>query len=378
MTCLLSCGKRAELKDKQNNNIQPSRSELFTRALRLIEQSIQEQDYKKFKRAIDETPGFDLNYEFVNGETILTMTMKEGLDDFSIYLIEKGANIERKNFWGRKPLLVAVAEGRKRTIEVLLDFKVDIETQGPNGNTALHLALKSNHDDIALLLIKYGAQVNAKDNEGNDAFSLARKYRTPETLSFLNQLKKIESGAPDIPTFRALLEKADFDNIARVLRRYPELVETGNYEELNPLAILVDSPNEKNALRSAELLLSHKTSVNGPQDAEYTPLIRATVKKKKIFADLFLVSKADPSAMDKQGKSALIHAIEANNPDLVELLLSYSALEKYTFRINGRRITIKACDYARDVNKRLTDPEERQINENIRQMLECGFLGWIF
>lgn len=140
---------------------------------------------------------------------------------------------------------------------------------------------------------------------------------------------------------------------------------------MNPLALLVDASNEKNALSSAELLIRFNANVNGPEEADMTPLIKATIRKKSGFADLYLSSNANPQLLDKDGKSALIHAVENNNLEMVQMLLSYSAAEKYTFRKNGKKITLSACDSAKATEKRLTSPEDREINEKIRRVLDC-------
>ena len=110
-----------------------------------------------------------------------------------------------------------------------------------------------------------------------------------------------------------------------------------------------------------------------------TPLIKATINQKKAFAELYLLNEANPQLLDKSGKSALIHAIELNNAELVALLLNKSAVEDYTFRDkDGKKVTYNACKVAKKMAKKISTPEDKAKNETIRDLLKCGFFGWLF
>ncbi|KAG2430177.1 hypothetical protein HXX76_010276 [Chlamydomonas incerta] len=63
-------------------------------------------------------------------------------------------------------LLQAVEDGDAgRVAEVLKDFKADINTPGPDGDTALHLACLYGHEDCVLALLAGGADANAVNKE---------------------------------------------------------------------------------------------------------------------------------------------------------------------------------------------------------------------
>ena len=54
-----------------------------------------------------------------------------------------------------------------------------------HGAVSLHLAIVSNEIDIAKLLIDYGADINAQDDEGNSVLSVAARNENHEGLRLL-------------------------------------------------------------------------------------------------------------------------------------------------------------------------------------------------
>lgn len=378
ITAVTGCGKKAAVKETENNDkeIAPSTAEVNFYALKEMRRCVSENDLKSLIKTLRENPNIDLNAILNDGDTYLTLAIKKDHRDVRNYLIERGASIEKANVNRNTPIIIAASRGLLNSVKVLLDLKVDLEKKNNEGDTALHAAIKNGQDEIALLLIKQGANVEALDGKNRSAIRLAEEFNVPHSLELLKSVLQVEVGAPDIASFRNILTQGDLKRLNNVLTRYPKIV--NDYESINPLAILVEVKDENSAMRSAEMLINYEANVNGPKDAEVTPLIKATQTEKQKFANLYLSSNANPQLLDKDGKSALIHAIELNNLEMVDLLLSYSAVEKYTFRKDGKKITYNACDVARQTLKDLKTDEEKKINEKIKDSLDCGFLRWLF
>jgi ankyrin repeat protein len=376
-----ACGKKADFKNPSADRYYgPTNEELFLKDFQEIRRALGANDIKTLKKVIAANPSLNLNQVNDDGETFLTLSIINDFRDIRNYLIDKGVNLEKTNVDKKTPLMVAASEGKLNSVKVLLDLKVDIEKKDNKGDTALHMALRQNHDEVALLLVKQGARVDIIDRFGYNALGIAQHKKSALPLSYelIKSIFDVESGAPDISSFRTVLIHADYKRLSELLSRYPKIAMDYAYEAINPLALLVDSPNESSALRSAEILLDYRANVNGPEGSEQTPLIIATLKQKKSFVYLFLSSQANPQLLDKDGRSALIHAIETNNPDIVDLLLAYSAAEKYSFRRNGKKYSYNSCTVARKVGEKLTTPEKKQANEKIKELLECGFFNWFF
>lgn len=375
---ITGCGKKAQNKEADSDkSIEPSIAEVNFFALKEFDRAITENDLKALRKVMQDNPNIDLNAIQTDGDTYLIKAIKKDHREIRNYLIERGASVEKANVNKNTPLIVASIRGMTNTVRVLLDSKVDLEKKNIEGDTALHAAIKNNRDEIATLLVKQGANIDVLDGKFKNAIKLAEEYNVPTCLELLYSILKVEAGAPDIASFRNIISQGDLKRLNNVLTRYPRIVT--DYESINPLALTVELKDENTAMRSAEMLLHYEANVNGPIDAEVTPLIKATLNKKKNFANLFLSSNANPQLLDKDGKSALIHAIELNNLELVKLLLSFSAVEKYSFRKDGKKITFDACDTAKAIGKTFTaGSDDKKTNDKVKDALDCGFLRWLF
>lgn len=375
---VVGCGKKTQIDDAPvtEKNIEPSTAEVYFHALQDIKKAVSTNNIKLLKKTVADNPGVDLNQVMNDGETFLIMAIKKDFREIRNWLIEKKVQLNKANVNKQTPLIAAVTTGQMNSVKVLLDLKVELEHKDAFGDTALHVAIKKDNDEMANLIVKAGANLESADKRDRNALYLARENEVPETLDTIQTILKVEVGAPDSATFIAILNKADVKRLKHVVERYPKIVK--DYEILNPLALLVDSKNEANALESAKHLIEKSANVNGPKEADVTPLLKATLAEKKGFANLYLESHADTQLQDKDGKSPLIHAVELNNPELVDMLLAHSAAEKYTIRKDGKRITFNACETARKVEQNLDTPAAKAAMIKIKQSLDCGLLRWLF
>jgi ankyrin repeat protein len=115
--------------------------------------------------------------EHTRGQTALMWAAGEGHVGAIKTLLELGADIDARSTAGWTALLFAVREGRKDAVATLLAAGADItavipSTQGrrrpggaaqeaPSGPGVLHLAVGSNHDELAAYLLERGAAPNA-------------------------------------------------------------------------------------------------------------------------------------------------------------------------------------------------------------------------
>ena len=64
---------------------------------------------------------------------------------------------------GERALLIAAKAGREDLVELLADFKADLDQGYAQGMTALHWASQEGKIDMVQVLLKVGADVEAKD-----------------------------------------------------------------------------------------------------------------------------------------------------------------------------------------------------------------------
>lgn len=375
---LTGCGKKAVNKESLKTSIAPTEAEVYFHGYQDIKNALFNNDFEEFRSVLESFPEIKINEVMTEGETFLTYAIKNDYIEIRDYLLENGAKINRANINKESPLFVAVKYDRLGSIHRLLDLKPELDQRDINDNTPLHIAIKLERDETATLLINSGVSIHLTDKHGKSPLKLAQEYDVPVTLNLIMVLFNMEYGAPDLQNFRALLENNDYKSLTKVLERYPYLLKESVYDALNPFSILIDSQNEPKAIKTAEVLISNHGNVDGPDTSTGTPLIKAVINKKKIFANILLSANANPQYIDPEGKSALMHAIEKNEFDLVNLLLSYSAMEKYTVRVNDKKVTYNSCDVAKQTAKKLKSSEDKSTNERIKKLLGCGFWNWLF
>jgi ankyrin repeat protein len=88
-------------------------------------------------------------------------------------LLNRGAEVNALDHYGRTALHQAVTRGQKTTVVELLRSGADITAQDYGGRTPLHLAVASGRLDVVIMLLEKGADINARDNEGKTPLQLA-------------------------------------------------------------------------------------------------------------------------------------------------------------------------------------------------------------
>jgi hypothetical protein len=86
-------------------------------------------------------------------------------------------------------LLVYAINGDNDMIKKLLRAGADIAAKQENGMNALHLAAYKEYTETCALLIKNGADVDAKDSYDRTAYTIAKNYGCKNTAKFLMSLK---------------------------------------------------------------------------------------------------------------------------------------------------------------------------------------------
>ncbi|KAF3419985.1 hypothetical protein E2986_04275 [Frieseomelitta varia] len=118
----------------------------------------------------------NINYAYPNrsNETCLDIACKNGLPEFVKFLLEKGAKINRVNeIHNRGPIHFATENGHTDVLSILLDESTINPNLEAGQQTALHMAVKKNDLNCALLLLEKGASPNIPNNKGLTALHMA-------------------------------------------------------------------------------------------------------------------------------------------------------------------------------------------------------------
>ncbi len=87
---------------------------------------------------------------------------------------------------GRSYLDLAIHSDNKDVMEVLVDSKkLNLDSQDPEGNTALHLAVINVKPALAQVLINGGASKKIKNKKGQTPLELAKQDKNKKLLELL-------------------------------------------------------------------------------------------------------------------------------------------------------------------------------------------------
>eukprot|EP00933_Yihiella_yeosuensis_P040954 TRINITY_DN35376_c0_g1_i2.p1 TRINITY_DN35376_c0_g1~~TRINITY_DN35376_c0_g1_i2.p1 ORF type:complete len:413 (-),score=77.73 TRINITY_DN35376_c0_g1_i2:296-1534(-) len=115
---------------------------------------------------------------------------------------------------GRPPLCIALANGHSHLLPVLLEWKAQIDSQDPNGNTALMMAAAQGRLPEVQALVEKGADVSVRNSEGQRAIDLAstkaiRLALIPQTVRRLAGLARPSSASATLKPLPKLRPSAE-------------------------------------------------------------------------------------------------------------------------------------------------------------------------
>jgi len=111
-------------------------------------------------------------------------------------LINHGAEIDKQDDLGHTALLSAAIHGHADIVNKLLDNGAEINKTDEDGNTALMLSVQTsnlqdeyegNKFNAVKTLLEWGANAELKNNNGDDALSIAKKVGRADILDLLQK-----------------------------------------------------------------------------------------------------------------------------------------------------------------------------------------------
>ena len=110
------------------------------------------------------------------GVTELIMAAVDGDLRRTQQLVEAGANVNETDDFGDTPLMWAVQSGDVNTVKYLISQGADIRAKSSSGSTAAIYAISRRYEDIAVQLVHGGADANGWRNNDVNFLELAAKY----------------------------------------------------------------------------------------------------------------------------------------------------------------------------------------------------------
>lgn len=103
---------------------------------------------------------------------LILATLKGNLNVVKM-LVEKGANINQRNWQGHSSIQYACSKGWIDIVEYLLVKGVDINVVDNRGDSSLHRLASLGRIEILELVLKYKPNLNSQNSEGNTPLHIA-------------------------------------------------------------------------------------------------------------------------------------------------------------------------------------------------------------
>ncbi len=202
-------------------------------------------------------------------------------------------------------------------------FSIPVDDVDKCGNTPLMKTVCDDEDTSACsFLLKAGAEVNAKNKDGESALTIAVAYGNIKMAELLLiHGADIDNKDRDgfTPLMRAVFS-GDFELVEVLLKNGASL----NLKDNRGLTAL-NCAASRGASKSLELLLQYGADIAIPDCDGKTALINAAEMGQTDCAEHLLNSGAQIDGQDKSGKTALHYAVIRNKSESVKLLLSQGA-----------------------------------------------------
>jgi len=186
---------------------------------------------------------------------------------------------------GRFALHYLAQWNKVRAVQLLLEFKADLNIRDPFQRTPIHFAALAGSDEVFEMLKAAGADMKAVDKAGLDSTELKR-VREIDWAIWTNDGKTL-----------------DF-----LLKQYPHLINVPGLSGDPPLVRAA-------SLGRMEVILKHQPDVNALNCyGRWSALHSAAKSRQVVIVELLLAHHADVSLFDLEGNSALHDAVNYSDP----------------------------------------------------------------
>ena len=135
----------------------------------------------------------NINHLNTNSENYLYLAIYNGKTEAALWLIEKGIEIDVANKNGFTPFDIAIENQYHRVVQVILSkIETDINKTDIHGRTKLQDSIMLGDHEMAKILIEHGADLNSKDNKGQNILYDALSYGHIDFIEYLLSLKELD------------------------------------------------------------------------------------------------------------------------------------------------------------------------------------------
>ncbi|MCL5437047.1 MAG: ankyrin repeat domain-containing protein [Candidatus Dependentiae bacterium] len=206
---------------------------------------------------------------------------------------DKKCDVTVKAKEGRTLLHYAALGGNIELVTYLIEVKkLDIEAKDSIKQPPLHNAAVRGHFEVVKFLIEKGANINAQDREGDGVLHNAACGNDPELIAYLVKDKKLDVNVRD-------------------------------FKEKTPLHYAA----ALGKLKAIEAFLANGAELEARMEGGSTPLLRAVFRRQREVVKLLLKHGADINAKDNRGRGFLHIAVDNDDVELINYILTEKKLD---------------------------------------------------
>lgn len=235
---------------------------------------------------------------------------------------------------GNTPLMLAMGEQRFDMAEVLIKNGAKLDATNKRGHTPLDLAgaavrrplllalLDGKNYGMMELLLENGAETAIWDKRQWSLVRHAVENRDAEGLKLA--LAHIENfnhpDLGDVTPLQQAFQTEQYDLAAMILEKRPDRIDD---RVMSGNTLLMESLRKKR-YPLAETLIAQSADLDAQANMGRTALMQAVLAEDAVGAKILLDAGADINVEDEDGKSALHHALENGQYELAALILEKS------------------------------------------------------
>jgi ankyrin repeat protein len=243
------------------------------------------------------------------------------------YLLDHGANVNQKSLVGQSYFIDVVQSEKLDVIQLLLRYGADVHAREITGRSIICYAVARGNLELVRLLLGHGADPNARDITGQAVVSIASNKDQPDLIQLLlssgaNPNTRLITGTP-------ILADAVQRGRADLAKLFLSAGANPNEKDLTGTSILLaavrsDKLDDGDKDSLVRLLLAHGASPNVTDSWGLTGLAHAAAGDNLDLFRAFLAHGADPNQI-VHGDTLLVNAIDKRRWEQARLLIEHGA-----------------------------------------------------
>ncbi|OXU20262.1 hypothetical protein TSAR_004779 [Trichomalopsis sarcophagae] len=237
-------------------------------------------------------------------------------------LLDRDADVNYVNGNKESSLHLACREDSAEVVKMLIEYKAKINVKTKDNITPLHIAVRNGNIEIVEYLLICGAETDCQDNQGKIPLQLAVEQRHVQIVDRLLERDPTADSVNNRKAFKkALLEYGLRSDIYKCFVRRGFVPTPAEISEVAFAAVT------KGYFHIVESLLEMKCEDNlllftTRNDIGDTLLHSATKTRQHDIVRLLISRKADVHAINNEGNTPIICAIENNDEHIVKTFLT--------------------------------------------------------